>query len=183
MHGNKANMLIIIENGQLTTYALDDRNTWEVGRPSCDNKPNIMLHSATISRRHGKFQCMDGVWFYLDYQGKNGTIYNHKHIDAGLKGRVRPIMLSDGDTFVFGGGVEEVINSKTIWGLFREKCFYGNWSVVDSKRYKIVRFISEGHATTLYEPCKGTVIEKENGFAIYMGDLTYTIGDMVIEGE
>lgn len=110
MYGKKGNNLIIIENGQLTSYMLDDKNVWEVGRPSKENIPDIKLHSATVSRRHGKFQNLDGEWFYLDYNGKNGTVYNQKHIRPGINGRVRPVMLEDGDLFVFGGGEKQVLN-------------------------------------------------------------------------
>ena len=30
MLGKKGNSLVVIENGQLTTYSLDDKVTWEV---------------------------------------------------------------------------------------------------------------------------------------------------------
>ncbi len=182
MHGKKGNSLILIENGKITTYALDNRNTWENGRPSTDNTPDIERQSATVSRKHGKFQNMDGVWFYLDNNGKNGTVYNHKHIDTGLKGRIKPIMLKDGDVFVFGGGEEETINCKTVWGLFSEREIIGNWRVVDSKGFRRLQFVSGDNEITLFDPTKGTVIDREYGFAIYMGDLTYIIGDMRISG-
>ena len=182
MLGKKGNTLIIIENGKLTSYALDNKNVWEVGRPSKENTPDIKLRSATVSRKHGKFQNMDGVWFYLDYNSKNGTIYNHKHINAGLNGRVKPVMLEAGDTFVFGGGEEEIINCKTIWGLYTTKVFEDYWRVMDSKDYKQLQFISEGKSTILMSPKKGLVIENENGIAIYMGDITYMIGDMEVVG-
>ena len=104
MHGKNGNSLIIIEKGQLTAYTLDDRNVWEIGRPSKGNIPDIKLHSTTVSRKHGKFQNMDGVWFYVDYNGKNGTVYNQKHINPGINGRMKPVMLYDGDILVFGGG-------------------------------------------------------------------------------
>lgn len=35
---------------------------------------------------------------------------------------------------------------------------------------------------TVNRPEKGTVIEKENGIAIYMGDVTYLAGDMEMTG-
>ena len=129
MYGKKENNLIIIENGQLTSYMLDNKNVWEVGRPSKENIPDIKLHSATVSRRHGKFQNLDGEWFYLDYNGKNGTVYNQKHIKPGINGRVRPVMLKDGDLFVFGGGEQQVLNYKTILGLFLNSL---KWSTVYS---------------------------------------------------
>ncbi len=183
MHGKKENRLIIIENGRLRSYALDDKNSWEIGRPSRDNNPDIKLHSATVSRKHGKFQNMDGVWFYLDYKGKNGTVYNHKHLSAGLKGMIKPVVLKDGDTFVFGGGEEEVINSKTIWAMYLTRAFESDWRVVDSKGYKKLQFISGEGRTTIDSPKKGFVLEKETGIAVYMGDLTYLTGEMEVIGR
>lgn len=104
MHGRKGNSLVIIESGQIITYALDEKDAWEIGRPTKNNNPDIKMHSPTVSRKHGRFHKMDGIWFYLDYNGKNGTVYNHKHLSAGIGGRIKPVLLSDGDTFVFGGG-------------------------------------------------------------------------------
>lgn len=182
MHGKKGNNLIVIENGQLTTYPLDDKNKWELGRPSKDNIPDIKLHSATVSRKHGRFQNMDGVWFYMDYNGKNGTVYNDKHIQAGLNGRVKPVILSDGDVFVFGGSSETVINYKTIWAMFVTKAYDDCWRVVDSKGLTTLQFADGDNITVLENPDKGTVIDKNNGIAIYMGDLTYMLGNMEVTG-
>ena len=182
MYGKKENNLIIIENGQLTSYMLDDKNVWEVGRPSKENIPDIKLHSATVSRRHGKFQNLDGEWFYLDYNGKNGTVYNQKHIKPGINGRVRPVMLKDGDRFVFGGGEQQVLNYKTILGLFLTKVYGEDWRVVDSKGYSTLRFLTGEDMETVNSPEKGTVIEKEKGIAIYMGDVTYLAGDIEMTG-
>lgn len=182
MNGKKANNLIVIENGEIFSYTLDDKNSWEIGRLSKDNIPDIKLHSATVSRKHGKFQNMDGVWFYLDYKGKNGTVYNHNHLATGLNGRIKPVILNDGDTFVFGGGEEEVINCKTIWAMYVTKVFDGDWRVVDSKGYKKIQFISAEGSTIIDAPEKGFVIEKETGIAIYMGNLTYLIGDIEVVG-
>lgn len=182
MCARKANNLILIENGQIFSYDLDDKNSWEIGRPSKDNIPDIKLHSVTVSRKHGKFQNMDGIWFYLDHKGKNGTVYNHKHLETGLNGRIKPVMLNDGDIFVFGGGKEEVINCKTIWAMYVTKAFEEEWRIVDSKRYKTFQFISCDGCTTMNAPKKGFVLEKETGIAIYMGDLTYLIGDMEVVG-
>ena len=182
MYGKKGNNLIIIENGQLTSYMLDDKKVWEVGRPSKENIPDIKLHSATVSRRHGKFQNLDGEWFYLDYNGKNGTVYNQKRIRPGINGRVRPVMLQDGDLFVFGGGEQQVFNYKTILGLFLTKIYDENWRVVDSKSYSTLQFSADEDMMVVNRPEKGTVIEKENGVAIYMGDVTYLTGDMEMTG-
>lgn len=183
MNRKRSNILIVIENGQLMTYSLDDKNIWEVGRPSRNNVPDIKLHSRTASRKHGKFQNMDGVWFYLDYNGKNGTVYNGKHIGTGLKGRVKPVFLNDGDIFIFGGGEKPVINYKTIWAMFSKTDFGEQFQTVDSKEYHKISVTDGEDTTVLQDPVKGTVVEKKDGIAIYMGDITYLIGDVRITGE
>ncbi len=183
MNDKKANYLVVIENGQIRVYPLDDRTEWEVGRSSPNNVPDIRLHSETVSRRHGKFQNMDGMWFYLDYNGKNGTVYNHRHLDKGLRGNIKPVPLQDGDVFVFGGGSKEVINHKTVWCLFSEQEMEKNWRVSDSEGLSEISFVSGDKKSIFINPDKGTVVKGENGIAIYMGDLTYISGDMMIMGK
>lgn len=172
------NSLIVIENNEINTYILDDKKVWEVGRASKDNHPDIELHSLTASRRHGKFQNESGEWFYKDYNGKNGTVYNKKHLEPRANGRVKPVMLNDGDVFVFGGGDTEIINSKTIWALYLTNEFDYSWSTVDSKGYSNIKFITRDGSTSLYNPQKGAFVKKEDGLAIYMGDVTYVAGNI-----
>ena len=183
MNGKKGNNLIVIENGQLRTYSLDDRLTWEVGRPSKDNQPDIKLYSSTVSRKHGKFQNMDGIWFYLDNNCKNGTVYNNKHIKAGINGRVKPVMLKDGDVFIFGGNEQAVINCKTIWAMFSTQGSEAPWRVIDTKGYTELAF-TNGEKTARYErPAKGTIVKQDNAMAIYMGDITYLLGEISVFGS
>ena len=180
MNGRKGNSLIVIENGQINTSLLDDKLQWSVGRPSKGNMPDIRLYSTTVSRKHGMFQNVDGVWFYLDGNGKNGTVYNKKRIKSGINGRVKPVMLSDGDVLVFGGGEEEIINSTTIWARFSEKEPDLLWRVADTKGYREMIF-DDGHKEIRYHnPDKGTVVTAESGMAIYMGDITYLAGTMEV---
>ena len=180
MLGKKGNSLVVIENGQLTTYSLDDKVSWEVGRPSKENIPDIIFHSTTVSRQHGRFQNLDGIWFYIDRLGKNGTVYNGRHVKPGIKGKVKPIILNSGDVLIFGGGEEAVINSKTIWAMFYERKFEERWRVEDTKGIERLTFTDGYHSNIYEEPVKGTVIEMENGMAIYMGDFTYLVGDVAV---
>lgn len=181
MLGKKGNSLVVIENGQLTTYDLDDRLTWKVGRPSKDNIPDIKLHSTTVSRKHGLFQNMNGYWFYVDKLGKNGTVYNGKHITPGISGRLKPITMKDGDIFIFGGD-EPVINNKTIWAMFSERKFDERWRIEATKGLNRLSFTDGCQSTVYNEPVKGTVVEKDDGIAIYMGDVTYLIGNIAVIG-
>lgn len=178
----KGNSLIVIENGQLTTYSLDDRVEWKVGRASKENIPDIILHSSTVSRQHGCFKNMDGIWFYVDGNGKNGTVYNGKYVTPGIRGRVKPITMNNGDILIFGGDKEPVINSKTVWTMFSERITEERWRTECTKELNKIMF-TDGKQSTVYEkPAKGTVVEKENGMAIYMGDITYLAGDMSVIG-
>lgn len=178
MSKKRANNLIIIENGQLSTYILDDRLSWVVGRPSKDGEPDIKLYSVTVSRNHGRFQNMDGVWFYIDNNGKNGTIYNGVHLETGIAGRNKPIILSDGDVLIFGGGEQPVINYKTVWAMFSTHYYDERWNVVETRDYRELVFKSGNDTIELTNPDKGTVIDNDNGVAIYMGDVTYMAGDI-----
>ena len=183
MNGRNSNQLIVIENGKLSTYILDDKLVWEVGRASKGNQPDIRLHSETVSRKHGKFQNIDGVWFYVDYYGKNGTVYQGRHVTAGVRGRSKPLLLKNGDVFIFGGGEEAVINHKTVWAMFVTHGGEDRWRVADTKGAKLLDF-SDGESASRYEsPQKGTVIDMEHGMAIYMGDITYLAGDMTLTGN
>lgn len=177
------NNLVLIENGQIVSYTLDDRTEWEIGRPSKDNVPDIKLHTATVSRKHGRFKNIMGFWYYTDYCGKNGTFLNHQHLGKGLGGKLRAIDLNDGDTFVFGSNQEEVINCKTVLGVFLTTSYEDGWRTIDTKGCELLRFESGGCETQLLNPLKGSVIRKDKGIAIYMGERTYTSGDMQVTGR
>lgn len=183
MNKSRSNNLVVIENGLISTYLLDDKLQWSIGRPSGENKPDIRLHSSTVSRKHGSFHNMDGIWFYIDGNGKNGTVYNKKRIKAGINGRVKPIMLSDGDIMIFGGGDEEVINSSTIWAMYTSKSIDSLWRVVDTKEQNDLLFMDVTNERRYHKPEKGLVIEMNSGIAIYMGDITYLSGNIELVGK
>ena len=174
----KSNHLIIIENGELKDYSLDNKLTWDVGRKSKDNDPDIIMHVPTVSRKQGIFKNLDSVWFYVDYKGKNNTILNKKPIGTGLGGRLKPVILRDGDVLLFGGREKAEINSKIVWAYFSVTEYEGEWRVADTKGYNELHFISGNKRMSRINPDKGDVIKEEDGIAIYMGDITYLKGNM-----
>ncbi|MCM1134764.1 MAG: FHA domain-containing protein [Clostridium sp.] len=180
---NGRNNLIVIENGWLHDYPLDDKLVWKIGRPSKGNLPDIKMYSSTVSRRHGTFQNMDGSWFYVDNYGKNGTVYNGKHIKAGLNGRVKPIMLAEGDVLIFGGGEEAVINAQTIWAMFSTHYFEEGWRAEETKGRAVFTFTDGEWSTQMETPAKGTVVESKDGLAICMGDVTYMAGNISLKRQ
>lgn len=74
-----------------------------------------------------------------------------------------------------------IVNYKTIWAMFSEKDFSDRWRVEDTRDIRKISFEDESEITVLEKPVKGTVIEKNNGIAIYMGDVTYLAGDISIK--
>lgn len=95
-------LLIVTEGENRLKYRLDKKREWLIGRPYEDNRPDIELHDKSVSRRQGRFQNIDGVWFYLDNNRGNGSYHNGKRIKAGINGRIRPVMLENGDVLSFG---------------------------------------------------------------------------------
>lgn len=176
----KANNIVVIENGILKNYRLDDKNVWEVGRATKINIPDIPLMSSTVSRQHGKFKNTEGVWFYIDINKKNGTIHNCKKIEKGFRGLDKPVMLRDGDIFLMGGGEEPVIDSKTVWMIFLEQLFVDGFTVIDTHKMTKISFICGENENTFINPSKGLVIKNEDGIAIYMGDISFVAGNMQI---
>ena len=177
------NNLIVIENGQLNTYLLDTRLVWEVGRMSKDNIPDITMHATTISRKHGKFQNMDGIWFYMDYKTTNKTLQNGRVLTAGLNGRVKPVMVSDGDVFVFGCGEQAVVSPGTVWAFFSTKYIDAPWKGVDSRGCERLLIADGDSRYYLTDLQLGEKIEAEHGTVIYMGNVTYVAGDVQVMGK
>ncbi|MBR1471147.1 MAG: FHA domain-containing protein [Lachnospiraceae bacterium] len=180
MIGERGNSLVVIENGRLSVYCLDDQLTWEVGRLSKGNRPDIQMCSTTVSRKHGCFQNLDGTWFYVDHKGRNGTICNGRRVTFGISGRTKPVNLHHGDVLIFGGGEEAVINSKTVWTVFLEKRIEAPWRTENTKGLRHLTFSNNMESVSLADPEKGIVIEKQDGIAIYMGDITYLAGNMEV---
>jgi pSer/pThr/pTyr-binding forkhead associated (FHA) protein len=183
MKNRVENKLIVIEKGKIFTYNLDDKLSWTVGRVTTENNPDIKLSLSTVSRKHGELTNIDGNWFYMDFNGKNGTVYNNKQIKPGIYGKIKPVILKNGDTLIFGGGSEAVINSKTVWAKFITSSIEGAWRVNDTAGYSHITFNDGNEKIRMDSPKKGTVLEKENGIAIYMGDFTYLLGNIEVSGE
>ncbi len=180
MHGIKENSLIVVESGQLVSFCLDDRLSWEVGRISGANVPDIGLHTPTVSRKHGQFRNIDGTWFYMDHKGKNGTVYNGKKILPGIGGRVKPIPLENGDILIFGGANEAVVNAGIVWTVFLTTTPNGPWRVEDTRGMEAPVIGDETERRELNSAPKGTVVQTERGMAVYMGDVTFLNGDISV---
>ncbi|MCR5339008.1 MAG: FHA domain-containing protein [Lachnospiraceae bacterium] len=164
-----AHSLIVIEGFAIKTYYLEEKSVWEIGRLNSEAVPDIALHTPTVSRRHGVLRNMDGVWYYKDHNGKNGTFYNGRHLD----GRKRSFTeVKNGDVFIFGTAKAPVIDHQTVWAMFSDFCFE-EWRIADTKDYSRFLFRSSLETREYRYPEKGLVVSMKEGLGIYMGDITF----------
>lgn len=172
------NVLVVLENNRISLYWLDKKTEWDIGRKFRNNSPDISYIGKTVSRKHGMLRSIDGYWFYMDNNNKNGTVHNGKCIKAGLGGRVKPVMLNDGDTLIFGTRNNTSITCATSWAVFLENGFEGECRIMDTRATDRFGFTEGGRKEEIMKPQPGTVIKRESGMAIYMGDITYLFGEM-----
>lgn len=119
--------LVVLEQGVIRCYGLDEAVRWSLGRETMDNKPDIPLKSSVASRRHGELILIDGQWFYCDQGSLNGTLYNGKKIKSGINGRVRPIMLKNGDVLRIDRSTANPSDPRGVWMLFSTEKISGEW--------------------------------------------------------
>ena len=175
-----SNNLIVIENKQIKNFRLDDKTKWVIGRSGKENVPDIVLFLPTISREHGVFNNMDGTWFYTDNNSKNGTFLNGKCIKSENSRRKKPVMLKDGDVLVFGSGDKARVCTGTVWAMFITENITGAWHEIDTEDCESL-VVSDAVNTLVYrEPQRGTAYRLPEGIAIYMGDRTYSIGQIKV---
>ena len=174
------NYLTVIEGNTIRTYNMDDKDKWTVGRPSTESIPDISFHSRTISRNHGVFNNTDGIWFYVDGYGKNGTIYNGKKLVQKNKRRSKPILLNDNDVLILGGDNTPVIDPRTVFILYTNGISEFNWRILNTDNAYDITFMTDEEEQTLHASRKGAVVRLGNNIAIYMGDITYVSGDIRI---
>ncbi len=182
MNEKRENQLIVIEKEKIKVYKLDNKTRWTIGRISGDNYPDIPLCLPTVSRQHGVFENADGYWFYRDLSSKNGTFLNDKKIISGIKGRKKTYMLNNGDILVFGGGSEAVISNRTAFTYFTERAFDDDWKKIYTLDYNSFEISDGDDITLLKNPDTGTVIKKDKGVAIYMGNAIYINGEISVNG-
>jgi len=66
--------LVVIEGPDKgKKWLLDPKLSYGLGRAS-ENR--IVLHDPTVSKRHARLQCVDGIWFIEDLGSRHGTIVN-----------------------------------------------------------------------------------------------------------
>lgn len=174
--GMMYNTLIVIDNYEMKEIHLDDRKSWTIGRNTENNAADIPIKSHRVSRKHGKFICESGIWFYYDTNSMNGTIYNGNKILPGLGGRINPVMLSDGDYLVYGGGDKAVVDLSIAWAFFFSQMKETKWRKKETYLLSKIKLTDGEKTYALDYSERGKVIRNDNGIAIYMGAVTFMTG-------
>ena len=169
--------LLIFENDTIRSIAFDEKDSWEVGRPTKDNHPDIALNSPTISRHQGRFLKQDMFFFYGDHAAKNATYRNDALLKPGLGGKIKPVMLEPGDQLIFGGSSSTGHGAHAIVTLFIDRpVIEETWRIYETEPYHEFVFSYGKESKTKKDP-KGTkVVQLHEGFAIIMGNKTYMNG-------
>ena len=106
--------IIIKEHGNERNIILDDRARWTFGRKAGKWEPDISVSAAYVSRMHGEFCCINGVWMYFDRGSSNGTYVNGRILKPGIGGSVRPHVLQNGDVLCVDISAPESLESEDI---------------------------------------------------------------------
>ncbi len=177
----KGNFLIVVEHDTIKHYVLDDRLLWHIGRMHWEDGSGICVHAKLVSRCHGRLQNMDGVWFYLDDGATNGTTINGKYVTEGV-GYVNPILLNDGDEFVFGGGRDSVRNRDTVWAKYVTMLPEHDWRTMYAKGSEGFTITEGDKVTGKAARGDGVIAQGENGVAISSGPFVFVNGNIRVTG-
>ena len=121
--------LVVLENGRIRVYPLDQRQKWLLGRSSKGNEPDIPFQSKIVSRQHGWLMGMDEEWYYVDNpRNLNGTWLNGSCIERPLSGIRKPVTLRDGDVLRVDSG-ETALEGDIAVMLYTTREVRGNWAV------------------------------------------------------
>lgn len=121
--------LVILENGHITSIAMDRQSSWTIGRKAAGNAVNISLQSPIASRKHGMFLQLGDSWYYVDEpENLNGTYYNSQKIPRPLtSGEKSRVKLANGDILRIDNDDLYRPDSRGVWMLFTTDAIGGKW--------------------------------------------------------
>lgn len=134
----EATLVILEGKSEIRCCPLSAKRQWTIGRPTENNNPDIPVRSRIVGRQHGEFNCIDGEWFYIDKGSINGTYHNGKKISNGLNGRVRPVLLNNGDVLRVDSDDLTEPDMRGVWIMFLTETVGGKWNITELNSLKSV---------------------------------------------
>lgn len=126
----KSPRLIILQAGQVQQVALEEKEQWLIGR-TCPQHTgaDIAVPSPIVSRQHGWFRKVEGVWYYCDNQKNlNGTYYNGQFLPRSHNDKPTAVELKDGDTLRIDAQDLTHPSPDGVLILFTTDCAWGSWT-------------------------------------------------------
>lgn len=160
--------LIVLENGIIRKFLLEEKQQWDIGRTTPDIKKDISLESKIASRNHGKIQNINGSWYYIELGSLNGTYLNGKKIQTTANKVSNPIQLNNGDVLRINSKELNRLDNNGVWMLFSTETIGNEWKIkkIENKKCYIGRdrekndiviplpYISKSHASVFYNDGK-----------------------------
>lgn len=135
--------LVILEDMQITSIAMDSQSSWTIGRAAAGNTVSIPLRSPIASRHHGMFMQFGEDWYYIDEpQNLNGTYYNSQKIPRPNPGTKSRVKLRNGDILRIDNDDLQNPDRRGVWMLFTTDAIGGQWqyfSLEDRSEVRIGR--------------------------------------------
>lgn len=127
--------LVVLENGVVRSFPLELKNVWLLGRISPDSNPDIVLESKIVSRKHGRFQNIDGEWYFIDTECANGTYYNGKKITINQeKGESDAVKLKNGDILRVDSASLDEPEERGVFMMFSTVGIGNQWKTITLKK-------------------------------------------------
>ena len=111
--------LVVLEDMQITSIALDSQSSWTIGRAAAGNTVGIPLRSPIASRHHGMFMQFGDGWYYIDEpKNLNGTYCNGRKIPRPAPGTKSRVKLRNGDILRIDNDDLNNPDQRGVWMLF-----------------------------------------------------------------
>ncbi len=138
--------MIVFENETITKWMLTSKNRWTIGRQCPANYPDISLKSDIAGRKHGELIYVSNEWFFMDMGSINGTYYNGEKIRDRINGKIKPVLLNNGDILRIDADDLNNPDERGILMIFTTDSIYDRWvkcSLNKNKTYYIGRDFKE----------------------------------------
>lgn len=125
---NSGAKLVIMEGNNISTFPLDSRSEWRLGRSSGAAEDGLIgLHSPIVSKYHAQLRKSSGSWYYIDNPGNtNGTMYNGKKIYS-PQGAPVNVRLFEGDVLRIDNHSSHS-NANAVLMMFTTASLENHWS-------------------------------------------------------
>lgn len=166
---------IVLENGFVRSFPLDERRIWSLGRIVPGTEPDIPFNSKIVSRSHGRLISVDGDWYFEHLSRTNGTYHNGIKINYSDDNASRTVKLKDGDILRIDSDDFDKPEARGVWMMYSKECIGNRWFEANLNR-AVTTFGREKDVSDIVIPLPYVsakhfmVSEKDNHFYLVDND-------------